>query len=151
MKELYTKEVMAYAANIPHIGVLADADGAGEAHSKLCGSRIRVGVRLEEGRVSAFAQEVKACLVGQASASMLGGLVIGLRRAQIEAARRQVAQMLKEEGEPPEGPWTDYALLSPVRNYPSRIPTVLLAFDAVLRAMDDADARAQGEAHQASK
>ena len=136
MKELYTNEIMSFAAHIPHIGSIEGAQGCGSAHSKLCGSRINVWLNMDEGVVTQFSQEVKACLVGQASASMLGHNVIGSSRSEISEMREIVRIMLEEEGAAPGGKWQAYALLTPVRNYKSRFSTVLIAFDAVLEAMD---------------
>ncbi len=136
MKELYTSEIMSFAAHIPHIGTLAGAQGQGSAHSRLCGSRIHVWLNMNKGEVCEFSQEVKACLVGQASAAMLGHNIIGSTRVELEQVREQVRLMLEEGGEPPAGKWQAYALLEPVRNYKSRYSTVLLAFDAALEAID---------------
>ncbi len=136
MKELYTNEIMSFAAHIPHIGTIKGAQGTASAHSKLCGSRINVWLNIEEGVVTQFSQEVKACLVGQASASMLGHKLLGSSRPEIAQTRETVRLMLEEEGGAPTGKWQAYGLLIPVRNYKSRISTVLIAFDAVLKAMD---------------
>lgn len=145
MKELYTNEIMSFAAHIPHIGVLADAQGQGMAHSKLCGSRIKVTLNMEKGVVSEFAQNVKACLVGQASASMVGQNIIGCTRLELADTREDVRIMLEEGGKPPVGKWDAFALLEPVRNYKSRYSTVLIAFDAALEAIDMAQAKKEAE------
>ena len=118
------------------IGSIEGAQGSGRAHSKLCGSRINVWLNMEKGVVEQFAQEVKACLVGQASASMLGHNIIGCSRDEIAQTREIVRLMLEEQGPAPTGKWRAYELLIPVRNYKSRFSTVLIAFDAVLDAMD---------------
>jgi len=136
MKELYTKEIMSFAAHIPSIGVLKGAQGSGTAHSRLCGSRINVTLNMAGGRVSEFAQEVKACLVGQAASSMIAHNIMGVSRDELLLVREQVRVMLEEEGAPPDGKWGDFALLVPVRKYRSRHSTVLIAFDAVLEAME---------------
>ncbi len=136
MKELYTSEIMAFAAHIPHIGRLSGAKGHGRARSRLCGSRIEVWLDMKEGVVSAFSQEVRACLVGQASASMIGHQIMGSSRPELAQTRETVRLMLEGQGEAPGGKWRDFALLAPVHNYKSRHSTVLIAFDAVLAAMD---------------
>ena len=143
MKELYTSEIMSFAAHIPHLGTLERAQGHGTAHSKLCGSRIEVWLNMKGGRVSEFSQEVKACLVGQASAAMLGHNILGAQRLEIAQIREQVRLMLEEEGEAPAGKWESYGLLVPVRNYKSRYSTVLISFDATLEAMDMALAKGE--------
>ncbi|MEM8685563.1 MAG: iron-sulfur cluster assembly scaffold protein, partial [Pseudomonadota bacterium] len=77
LSELYNKKILAAAATIPFLERLDSPDGTARAHSKLCGSTVEVDVRLEEDRVAAFGQSVKACALGQASASLLGQTVIG--------------------------------------------------------------------------
>ncbi len=138
MKELYTSEIMSFAAHIPHIGTLSGAQGQGVAHAKLCGSKISVRLNVQNGKVCEFSQQVKACLVGQASASIVGHNIIGSTRSEVAKVRETVRLMLEEEGEPPAGKWADFALLVPVRNYKSRYSTVLIAFDAVLEALEEA-------------
>ncbi len=145
MKELYTSEIMSFAAHIPHIGSLAGAQGQGVAHAKLCGSKISVWLNISNGEVCDFSQQVKACLVGQASASILGHNIIGSTYKEVDQVREIVRVMLEEDGEPPAGKWADFALLVPVRHYKSRYSTVLIAFDAVLDAMEQAlDRKAHG-------
>ncbi len=141
MKELYTSEIMSFAAHIPHIGELEGAEGHGKARSRLCGSSLEVRLNMKAGVVSDFSQQVRACLVGQASAAILGHRIIGSSRAEIAGLREQVRLMLEEEAPPPEGKWQDFALLAPVHKYKSRYSTVLIIFDAVLEAMDMALAK----------
>ena len=145
MKELYTTEIMSFAAHIPHIGRLTGAQGQGSAHSRLCGSSISVWLNMEEGVVSAFSQEVKACLVGQASASILGQKIIGSSQAEIRELRETVRIMLEEQGRAPTGKWQSFSLLAPVHHYKSRYSTVLIAFDAILLAMEMAVAGKEAE------
>jgi len=151
MKELYTSEIMSFAANIPYIGTLPSAQGRGLAHAKLCGSKISVWLNIQNGEVCDFSQQVKACLVGQASASILGHNIIGSTYKEVDELRETVRCMLEEEGEPPVGKWADFALLVPVRNYKSRYSTVLIAFDAVLEAMEMAYPLAQGHLDEESR
>ena len=140
MKELYTNEIMSYAAHIPHIGTLDDAQGHAKAHAKLCGSSISVWLNVKDGAVCAFSQQVKACLVGQASAAMVGHNIIGATREELANTRETVRIMLEEEGPPPTGKWQPFSLLAAVHNYKSRYSTVLIAFDAALSAIDMAQA-----------
>ena len=114
--ELYSAKLLRLAAETPRLGRLADPDGTSEKVSKLCGSRIVVDVKLTEGRVSDFAQEVKACALGQASASVLGAHVIGATPSDLRTARDQFKAMLKAGGPPPEGRFADLGLLAMVKS-----------------------------------
>jgi NifU-like protein involved in Fe-S cluster formation len=110
--------------------------------SPLCGSTVTVDLRLEEGRIAAFGQDVKACALGQASASVLGRHVIGASRAEIAAARDQLHAMLTAGGPEPGEPFAELAVLMPARDYRNRHASILLAWDATLAAFDEAVAAA---------
>lgn len=133
--DLYSGKVLALAANLPRLGRLAEPHGSAEKVSKLCGSRVTVDVQVEGDQVSDFAQDVKACALGQASAAVLGTHVIGASVQELESARDQFRAMLKAGGSPPEGRFADLAMLAPVKDYPARHASTLLAFEAVCDAV----------------
>jgi len=139
--DLYSAKVLALAANLPRLGRLSDAHASAEKVSKLCGSRVLVDVKVEGDRVADFAQEVKACALGQASASVLGAHVVGASASELEMARDQFRAMLKQGGAPPDGRFSDLAMLAPVKDYPARQASSLLAFEAVCEAVRKAMAR----------
>lgn len=138
--KLYSGKILELAASIPHQGRLADAMGTARKRSPLCGSTITADVRVEDGRISAFAQDVKACALGQASASILGRVVVGRTRAELEAAREALRALLKEGGPVPAAPFEGYEVLIPARDYKNRHASILLALDATCEAMVAAEA-----------
>jgi NifU-like protein involved in Fe-S cluster formation len=133
--DLYSAKVLALAANLPRLGRLADAEGSAEKVSKLCGSRVTVDVKVEGDRVADLAQDVKACALGQASASVLGRHAIGASVHELETARDQFRAMLKAGGPAPDGRFADLAMLAPVKDYPARHASTLLAFEAACEAV----------------
>ena len=132
--DLYSARILKAAANMPRAGRLARPDASAEKVAKLCGSRVLVDVVLKDGRVADYAQEVKACALGQAAAAILGEHVIGATVQEIESARDALRAMLKEGGPPPEGRFADLAMLAPVKDYPPRHASTMLAFEATLDA-----------------
>lgn len=133
--ELYSANILRLAANMPRAGRLAEADASAEKVARLCGSRIVVDVKLgEDGRIADFAQEVKACALGQAAAAVLGAHVIGATCEEIEVAREAFRAMLKAGGSPPTGRFSDLSMLEPVKDYPQRHASSLLAFEATAEA-----------------
>ena len=133
--DLYSAKLLRLAAELPRVGRLSDPDGSSEKVSKLCGSRVVVDVKVASGRVIDFAQDVKACALGQASASVLGAHVIGASLADLEVTLSAFRGMLKAGGPPPEGRFADLALLAPVKDYPARHTSTLLAFEAAAEAV----------------
>ena len=132
--DLYSAKVLALAANMPRAGRLAAPQASAEKVSKLCGSRVLVDLSLADGRVSDFAQEVKACALGQAAAAVLGAQVVGASVQEIESARDALKAMLKTGGPPPQGRFADLAVLAAVKDYPARHASTLLAFEAAVEA-----------------
>jgi NifU-like protein involved in Fe-S cluster formation len=142
--QLYSKRILALAADIPHAERLPRPDGAATRRSPLCGSTVTVEVALDGERIAAFGQDVKACALGQASASVLGANAIGRNRAEIEAARDALKAMLKGAEAAPAAPFDALEALRPAKDYKNRHASIMLAFDAALDAIDDARVRAAG-------
>ena len=149
LSDLYNDRIIELAAGIPPARKLDDADASASAHSKLCGSTISVDLKLEGDRVVDYGQTVRACLLGQASAAIVARNIIGTSDDELRAVAGRMRRMLKENGSPPEGRWSDLAVLEPVRDVKARHTSTLLVFEAVERALDAARADQGAEAQSA--
>src|SRR6516162_3127875 len=141
LNDVYNRRILELAGNIPRLGRLADADASATAHSKLCGSTVTIDLKMEGDTVTDFAHEVKACALGQASSSIMARNVVGARAQELRELREAVRRMLKEDGAPPAGKWSDIAVLEPVRDYKARHASTLLTFDAVVSAIDQIESK----------
>ena len=140
--ELYSTRILTLAANLPHSGRLPAPEGTGERVAKLCGSRAVVDVTLDTGgRIATFAQDVKACALGQAAAGVLGEAVIGATAEELSAARDAMLAMLKADGEGPQGRFEGLRALKQVAEYPARHASTMVAIEATLDAVHDAQNR----------
>ncbi len=142
LNDIYNKKIIELAGNIPRLGRLADPDASATAHSKLCGSTVKIDLKMQDGVVSDFAHDVKACALGQASSSIMARHVVGSNATELRELRETVRKMLKESGAPPDGKWADIAMLEPVRDYKARHASTLLTFDAVVDAIGQIEAKA---------
>lgn len=140
MMQLYSKRILALAADIPHLGKLENAQGSAMKRSPQCGSTVTAHVRMEDGRIAGFGQEVRACALGQASAGVLGQAVMGASRADVARGAAQLLAMLKESGPVPDAPWQGLEVLMPAQDYPNRHASILLSWQATLDAIDAAEA-----------
>jgi nitrogen fixation protein NifU and related proteins len=132
---LYAKGLLRLAANATGAGRLAPSDAEGLAHNPTCGDRVSVTLRLDEhGHITAIAHETHACVLTQASASILGAHLEGAGEAAVRTLRGQIAAML-QKGEAPPPPFEDYAALTGAAAYRNRHACVLLPVDAVLTAL----------------
>lgn len=140
--KLYSQRILALAIDIPHSHRLQHPDATVKRRSPLCGSTVTVDVVVQDGKIADFGQEVRACALGQASASVVGANVIGRSRAEVERARDELRAMLKEGGPVPSAPFDGLEVLLPARDYKNRHASILLALEATAEAMAQAEARA---------
>ena len=145
MDDIYNSRILEFAGNIPRIGKLADADAEASAHSKLCGSKVRIWLKMEDDRVTDFAHDVKACALGQASSSVMARHVVGATAGEVRRARDDMLAMLKADGEGPSGRFEDMRFLKPVKDYKARHASTMLTFDAVVDAIGQIEARRLAE------
>jgi NifU-like protein involved in Fe-S cluster formation len=143
--DLYSTRILTLAANLPHSGRLALSHGTGERVARLCGSRAVVDVVLDlDGRIEAFAQDVKACALGQAAAGVIGEGVVGASIEEVRSARDAMQAMLKSGGEGPVGRFEGLRVLKQVADYPARHASTMVALEATLEAVEQAlDGRAR--------
>jgi NifU-like protein involved in Fe-S cluster formation len=141
LSEIYNQRILELSANIPQAERLADADASATAHSKLCGSTVTVDLKLAGNRVTAYGQTVKACLLGQAAASVMAHNIVGSTAEELREVGATMRKMLKAGGPPPTGRWADLAVLEPVKDYKARHASTLLVFDAVESALSEAEGK----------
>ncbi|MFO6463258.1 iron-sulfur cluster assembly scaffold protein [Jannaschia sp. KMU-145] len=140
--KLYSGRILALAADMPHAGTLDGAMATARSRSPLCGSTVTVSLDAEDGRITRYAQDVKACALGQASAAISGAVMIGRTRDEVQAARDGLHAMLTAGGPVPDAPFEGYEVLEPARDYRNRHASILLALDSTLAALDQlSDAR----------
>jgi NifU-like protein involved in Fe-S cluster formation len=135
---LYRKELLRLAADAHSAGRLREPHVTGHAHNPACGDKVTVDLMLEEGRIALIAHDTKACVLAQASASILGRELKGASRTNMETLRDAVGAMLATQGAAPSPPFDAYAAFDGAIEFPSRHRCVLLPIDAVLAAFDAA-------------
>lgn len=133
--KLYSARILELAADIPHHARLENPAATVKKRSPLCGSTVTVDLTLDNGVVSAFGQDVKACALGQAAASVVGSAIIGCTPEQITTARDQLRTMLKEDGPTPSAPFDGLEVLRPAVAYKNRHASILLTLDAASEAV----------------
>ena len=141
---IYSAGLLRLAAEATGAGRLAERDAGAEILNPTCGDRIAVDVGLAEGRIAALGYEVHACVLTQASASLLGRHAAGRTAAEIRTVAEQIEAMLRGGSELPAGKWADYDVFAPVRAHKSRHECVMLPLRALLAALDAGGAKDRG-------
>lgn len=141
---LYRIDLLRLAADAHGAGRLATPQATGQAFNPACGDKVVVDLMFADGRVAEVAHDTKACVLAQASASILGAALRGSERAHVERLRSEIAAMLETNAPAPVPPFDRYSVFAGAVEYPSRHRCVLLPVDAVLDAFD---AFARGKAN----
>jgi|GEM_PF-121041 len=130
--KLYSGRILALAADIPNSDRLEAPAVTVKKRSPLCGSTVTVDVEFEGQTVSAFGQDVKACALGQAAASVIGGAIVGASLDQVKQAQGALQTLLTEGGPPPQAPFEGLEVLRPAKDFKNRHASIMLALDAVV-------------------
>ncbi len=129
---LYNNQILRLAAAVPPAR-LADPMATVEKRSPVCGSRVTVDVVTDaDGRVAELGLEVRACALGQASASLMAAHAPGQDAASLDVARAALAAWLAGTG--PLPPWPGIDIFTPALPHTARHPSIRLAFEAVAEA-----------------
>ena len=147
INDLYNTRILEFAGNIERTERLEAPDATASVVSRLCGSKVTVDIKMDDDRITDFAHEVKACALGQSSSSIMARHVVGSTAQELRELRETMRKMLKEDGPPPKGKWADLEILTPVRDYKSRHASVLLTFDAVVKAIEQVEAERMDAQH----
>ncbi|WP_241126993.1 iron-sulfur cluster assembly scaffold protein [Novosphingobium terrae] len=131
---LYSPDVLAMALDLARWPMASDLPLIGEARSASCGSRMRVGIELDEnGAIRRIGIAAQACAIGQAAASLMARAATGRAQADFAKAEAEIAAWLGAKGDLPD--WPGLEALAAVRDYPGRHGAFLLGWRAVLQAM----------------
>ena len=140
--KLYSGRILELAADIPLTERLEAPQATVRKRAPLCGSTVTVDLNVQDGRIQSFGQDVKACALGQASAAILGGVVIGRTAEEIETARDQLRKMLKDGGDVPDAPFDAFEVLIPARDFKNRHASIMLALEATSEALQSLEGAA---------
>ena len=136
LSDLYSQKILEIAANQPIPGRIEHPDATARRVSRVCGSSIEVDIVVRDDKIRQYGHKISACALGQTSAAIVATNIVGTPVAEFRALRDEMTAMLKANGAPPAGRWSDLAYLEPVRDYSPRHTSTLLVFDAVVEALD---------------
>ena len=120
MSEMYTERLLDHYRHPHRQGRLASPDLSGEEYNALCGDRVRIEVRVREGRIAEAWFDGRGCALCLGAASILTDMITGKALHELEVMNAD--QFLAE-------------LKSPIR--PARLKCALLPWIAFRRAAFD--------------
>ncbi|MEC8172180.1 MAG: iron-sulfur cluster assembly scaffold protein [Pseudomonadota bacterium] len=129
--DLYKGQILEFASSIPRVGRLDAPDASADAHSRLCGSRITIDIKLDGNVIADYAHEPKACAIGQASASVVARTVVGLTVDEVNDGAEMMTAIFKKKTPPTSSPWSVFVPFLPVADFRSRHNSAFLPFEAL--------------------
>ena len=136
MIKLYSEKILALATEIPFTACLSKPDVSITKRSPVCGSMITIELVVRNGKIIEFSQNVKACALGQAAAAIVGDVIIGSSKSEIQLAHDQLKNMLTINGQIPDKPFEKLEVLLPAKDYKNRHASIMLSFKALLAGLE---------------
>ena len=130
--ELYQARIVALAKSKTGAGKLASPTKSARRDNPLCGDRVTIDVRVDDGRIAEIAHQVRGCLLCQASAAALAGVAVGRDAAAVDELRHDAERAIGRESGKAHDPFDAF---EPVANHKSRHECVLLPFEALKEAL----------------
>lgn len=94
MVDLYREQIIDHYRNPRNYGTIENADITYEDSNPLCGDRVRIDVKVRDGKVADIKFSGRGCAISQAATSMLTELVVG---EDLDEVRNLSAQDILDE------------------------------------------------------
>jgi len=135
LTQLYKEIILGHNKQPRNRGCLPDATHQAEVNNPLCGDEVHLYLRVVDGVVEAARFEGEGCAISRASASMMTEFLQGRSVEEGHERMKRLSEGLLENRSMEVGELGDFAALSGVSRYPSRIKCALLAWEAFEQAL----------------
>ncbi len=136
--DLYHARILELARDASTEGRLDAPSASATVNNPLCGDRVTIDVVVENAVVSTVGHQVRGCALCRASAALIGAHAPGEDAARLKEIAGAITVMLKNTGPAPDGVWRALEAFTPVIGHKSRHECVLLPFQALVEALDQA-------------
>ena len=133
LRELYQEVIIDHGRRPRNFGPLADANRMAEGFNPLCGDRLTLYLKVEDGVIRAARFDGAGCAISTASASLMTEALTGRTEAEAEALFAAFHGLVTDG--PGVADLGKLAVLAGVRAYPSRIKCATLAWHTLHAAL----------------
>lgn len=138
IEALYREVILDHHRHPRNFGALPGADAKVEGFNPLCGDRVEVALKVQDGKVLSECRfQGEGCSICMASASMMTEEVLGKTLDQASEQVENFRALMKGE-ECPLGVEGDLESLVGVRNFPVRIKCALLPWTTLAQGIEKA-------------
>jgi nitrogen fixation NifU-like protein len=139
LNDLYQEVILDHNRRPRNFHALADADHSAEGYNPLCGDRLTLYIKVDNGVVTDVGFEGGGCAISKASASLMTDAIKGKSVAEAQELFDRFHRMVTT---PPEEAVEDLGKLSAlagVREFPVRVKCASLAWHTLKAAMAKAE------------
>lgn len=138
LRDLYQEVILDHSRSPRNRRMPPGANRHADGYNPLCGDRIAVHLRVEDGVVQDIGFEGTGCAISSASASMMTESLRGKTRAEVEALFEKFHDLVTGKSDPEKAAAElgKLAAFSGVREFPIRVKCASLAWHTVRAALD---------------
>jgi NifU-like protein involved in Fe-S cluster formation len=137
--QLYHQAILELAKQAARTPRLEAPDASVTVDNPLCGDRVTLDLCLADSRVGAVGHKVRGCLLCQASAAVIAARAPGETPAALCEIAGRLGRAIRKDPTAVEGLWPELAAFAPIHAHRSRHDCVLLPFEALTRALSEAE------------
>jgi nitrogen fixation protein NifU and related proteins len=134
LHDLYQETIIDHSKRPRNKGALERATHSAEGYNPLCGDRLTLQLKLENGQIMGVRFQGSGCAISTASASLMTEAIKGKTAEEAENVFQKVHALLTEE-RPPAADLGKLAVFSGVREYPIRVKCATLAWHTLRAAL----------------
>ena len=138
LRELYQEVILDHNRSPRNFRPLKGADLRADGHNPLCGDRLSVALKVEDGLVTDVRFEGSGCAISKASASLMTERIKGQTIDEARALFDRFHRLLTDQTAPTDdAALGKLAVFAGVRDYPARVKCAVLAWHTLRAAVDD--------------
>jgi nitrogen fixation NifU-like protein len=140
VRDLYQQVILDHGRHPRHQRRMDPFDASAKGDNPMCGDRVEVRIRMQDGHVAETAFEARGCAISIASADLMAEAVAGQSPADIRGLAEQFRAMVQTGECPHCGPAMESLRpLAGVHEFRSRLKCATLPWDALLSALEETD------------
>ena len=137
LRDLYQEVILDHNRSPRNFGPLEGADLKADGHNPLCGDKISIAVKVEDGVLTDVRFEGSGCAISKASASLMTEGVKGKSLDEVRAMFERFRQLVTDHDALVDPSLGKLAGFAGVRDYPARVKCAILAWHTLRAAVDD--------------
>ena len=133
---LYQEVILDHSKHPHNLRPMADATSTAQGYNPLCGDKVTLFLKLQDGRIADVSFQGSGCAISTASASILTETLKGRTPAEAEAIFEKFHDLVTGKGQPGGAPdLGKLAVFSGVSEFPVRVKCATLAWHTLRSAL----------------